>query len=259
MSGPYSALYPVSEEFAQRREDYDDKLGLLTAQVVLRCAYADRHNVVKEICGGRLPYPNGASGKVPLACQAAIVATQAKGVFSGDQTINSLEALITVTFSNQITDAFSESLEPTAQFSTLDHRWFRWGSGSGDPLREEEAPGLLVRGLNLVRHVYDVQGTFSTDLATLVGSTNQAAYTSAPLGGMVFDVDTLLYCAPVINRKVDSLNVTKYDIEKKFTYQPQGWNTFFRTKTGTYQQIYLAGGSTPYTPYPLADFSNILP
>lgn len=257
MSGPYSALYDAQEVFTARREDYDDKLGLLTAQVTLRVPYADRHNLVKEICGGRLPYPNGSSGKTPLACMAGIVAEASAGAFSGNQSINSAYALVTITFSNQITDAFSESLEPTCSFASLDHRLFSWTNG--DPVLEEEKPGFLIRGLNLVRHIYDVQGTFTTDLVTLVGSTNQAAYTSAPLGGMVFAIDTLLYCAPVINRKVDSLNVTKYDIEKKFTYQPQGWNAFFRTKTSAWETIVYNATGAPYVLYPQADFSNILP
>jgi hypothetical protein len=257
--GTYSPTYSTaSEVFGTRHENYDDELGLMSADVTLRIEYALRHLLVQDVCGNRRPWPNGAAGKTPLATQASIVPEQSVGSFSG-QTIEAAFALVTIHYTTKVTDVISESLEPTAEFATLDHRWFRWGSGfSTDELREEEAPGVLKRGMNLVRHIYDVIPPLSTDLVNLVGSTNEFPYVSALLE-MTFDTDTLLFAPPVINRKVDSLNIVKYDIEKKFTYNPFFWNTFFRSKTGSFQNIYVAGASTPYIQYPLANFSNILP
>lgn len=254
----YSPNVTCAEEFGTRHENYDDELGLMSAEVTLRCAYSDRHLLVADVCGNRRAWPEGAAGVTPLATRAGIVPAMNKNNTSG-QAIRSLDALVTIFYTTKITDVISESLEPTAEFATLDHRWFRWTSGSSkDVLREEEAPGLLKRGLNLVRHTYNVLPPLSTDLITLPGSTNLNPYVSAILE-LTFATDTLLFGTPIINRKVDSSNQVKYDIEKKFTYNPNFWNTFFRSKTGQFENIFIAGSGTPYTPYPLDDFSNILP
>lgn len=254
----YSAI-TCYEEAGTRHENYDDKLGLMSAEVTLRCAYTDRHLLVADVCGNRRAWPNGAAGATPLACTASIVPvmTSSGGTTPDAQTINLGQALVTIHYTTQITDVLSESIEPTVEFQKIDHRWFRWDAANGDELREEEAPGVLFRGMNLSRHLYDVYPPLSTDLFDLVGSTNSTPYVSALLE-RTFDTDTLLYGAPVISRKVDSSNQTKYDIEKKFTYNPNGWNTFFRTKTATWSNIYLVTGGI-YTPYPQNDFSNILP
>jgi hypothetical protein len=169
-----------------------------------------------------------------------------------------LEALVTISYSTKITDSITEELEPTAEFQTLDHRWFRWGSATGDSLREEEAPGRLQRGFNYTISQVDMTPPLAASYVALIGSVNNAAFTSPRLG-FQFAAETLLYAPPSISRKTNSAGVVKLDVTRKFTYNPNTWNKFFRAKTGTWDFLYLAGSATPFKPYPTANLTPVLP
>lgn len=259
----------VSAEMAgTMTENYDDNQGLMKASVQLKCAYADRHALVASICGARLPWPKGAAGVVPLAQTAQIVPFLEPGVATLDELIQYGSALVTINYSTEIVELASESIEPYAEFQTLDHRWFWWGpagvAGSGssatiipDPLREEEAPGRLNRGINYVRTDIDVAGPLSSSLTDLVGYVNSDPVTWSLLG-FTSAPETLLYSPPQINYKIDSTNVIKFTVVKKFTYNPNGFNTYFRGKTGAWSPIYVAGTSTPYLSYPPTTFGGVL-
>lgn len=256
----WSATVDCCEEMGSQTENYDDERGLMSASVRLRCAYEDRHDLVASICGIRKAWPKGAAGLVPVAQTASIVPveTPADVAASDGQGINYKEAIVTVNYSTKVVDAFSESIEPTAEFVQLPYQLFRWGAGDGPLLREDEAPGKLVRGLNLVRTEYNLLSLDPT-VISLTGSCNSLPYVS-PLLGLTFGVETLLYGPPNIQFKRDSTGLAsqKYDVTKKFTYSPQGWNTYFRGFTGAYQKIYLAGSASPYNSYPIADLTPVL-
>lgn len=259
MANEYSSI-DCAEVKDSADEKYDDDRGVMSASVTLMCAWANRHLLVADVCGSRRPWPGGAAAIVPVAQTASIKPHPSQGtVASGSQQINYDQALVTINYSTKLADLISESIEPTSEFITLDHRLFRWGSGNGTPLREEEAPGLLVRGMNLVRNEMDVdEGDIIADLFDLVGSVNIAPYVSSLLN-RTFAEGTLLYAPPTINRKVDSLNTAKYDVTKKFTIKSNDWNAYFRPLTGTYDNIYLAGEGSPFNSYPPADLSSLLP
>jgi hypothetical protein len=173
------------------------------------------------------------------------------------QSLDSLEALVTVHYTTKITDVISESLEVNTQVLRLDHKLFV--RKSGRPLTEEQAPGLLSYGMSLRRDRFDVLPPFSDDITNLPGSVNLEPYVST-LMEKVFDTETLLYQTPTITRKVGSSNLTKYDMTKLFNYQPQGWNKFYFADTDAWEYIFLSSDLTnPFLPYPVNSFVNILP
>jgi hypothetical protein len=263
MPNDWSPTIDCAEEVGTAIEDYDDELGLMTARVVLRCAYADRHLLVASICGARLQWPKGAAGVVPRAGQASIVPVvtpNPAGATSTDEVITYGQALVTITYSTKNEEDVTEEIEPQAEFLTLDHRRFRWGphnvSNPPAPLREEEAPGYIVRGLNLVRTERDVSNPIHEDHYDLIGYVNEDPYVSSLLT-RTFDAETLLFQPPTIHYKKDSSGQEKWDLTKKWSIKPQGWNTFFRAATNSWAHIYVAGSTEIYKPYVPGDFSNL--
>ncbi len=253
----FSSIVDCAEEAGTAQESYDDERGTLKASVTLRCAWENRHLLVSDICGNRLPWPKGSLGVIPLARTAAIMPVQTPGEpFARSlQEMIYGEALVTIQYTTELVDVVVESIEPTAEFITLDHKWFRWGGPTGAQLREEEAPGRLVRGINFVRTKND-QSSMAPELMSLIGQVNNATVVSTLLG-FSYPAETLLYAPPQINYKKDSGGVSKFDVTTKFTYNEHGWNQFFRSSTGTWQRIYLAGGAQ-YDSYPLANFAPLL-
>lgn len=251
----FSSVIDCAEESNSCNESYDDERGILKASVQLRCAWSDRHLLVADICGNRLAWPKGAAGQVPLAATAAIVPVETPGSpsASGQEMLYG-EALVTINYTTEIVDIVSESIEPYAEFITLDHKWFRWGAADGDVLREEEAPGKLVRGINFVRTELN-KTSVAAALITLIGHVNNATVVGSIIN-FSYPAETLLFAPPSISYKKDSTGVTKFDITKKFTYNEHGWNKFYRSNTAAWTSIYVAGGAE-YKNYPVTDLSGL--
>lgn len=249
--GIYSAVVTCAEEHDTAQEGYDVDGGP-TASVTLRCAWADRWDLVADIVGGSLPWPHFTGTYPPLARSAGVkpVPTHYTAV---DQSIVYPEALVTVNYSTKNVDLVSESLDPTVEFLTLDFKRFRWASASGDPLIEAEAPGRLMRGLTLTRKYSRIAGPLPATILTECGKVNTAAYASSLLG-LTFAAETLLYTPPHLDRTIKSDGDEGWNITFKFMYLPQTWNKFWRAKTQAYESIYIAGGAL-YRNYPLGDFS----
>jgi len=260
MSG-YTGAANCAELPETANEEYDDENGLMSASVTLRCDYGDRHTVAGDICANRRQWPKGSFGLVPRASRASIkaemnldaVATAA----AGGQLWVPKTALVTVYYSTKTADIITESLEPTAEFLTLDHKQFAWGSGNGDALLEEEAPGFLVRGIGFVRTSYYVQPPLDGNLLALNGFINENPFSSTLLT-LTFDAQTLLFCPPVVNRKVNSNGLQQFDVVKKWVYKPQGWNVYYRARDNAWLNIYLRGAGTPHQSYPVGDISSLL-
>lgn len=258
MSNEYTAAAPCSELPETMSEEYDNENGLMTSSVTLRCAYADRHTVAGDICANRRLWPKGAYGIVPKASRASIKAEFNVGSFtSGSQMFIPQTALVTIYYSTQTADIITESVEPIAQSTILDHKLFAWGSANGEMVTEEEAPGMLVRGMNLVRNSYYVQLPLDPNLLIMNGFVNNAAFSSTLLG-LTFDVETLLFGPPVINRKINSNGVQQFDVTKKWSWQPSGWNTYWRARDQSWQQMYVRQTGQVYKQYEPGDMSSLL-
>lgn len=253
MSNAWSGV-DCAEEFGTAEESYEEELGLMSASVTLRCRYSERHALAADICGNRRPWPKGAFGITPHAAQASIRMAQNAGtanLFTG--LITSLEALVTVHYSTRNEDVITESIEPVAMFVPLSARRFLWESGQ--VVTEDEHPGALVNMINFVRSEMYVQPPLPQSLLDLMGTCNNAPITSSLLQGFVFPEETLLYQPPVITRKISSVGSQQYDIVKKWTYQPQGWNKYLRSSTGNYERMLIARTGDPWNNYPPQDHS----
>jgi hypothetical protein len=253
----WSPTIDCAEEQGSCTEEYDEEFGILSAQVVLRCLYINRHALASDICGNRRPYPKGSAGPTPVALRASIAGTDTAG-FTDEQGIFPLHALVTIQYSSKLKDQYSESIEPTVEFQDLDYRNFKWSSGA--KLCEDEHPAFLVRGMNLCRSEVDLTEVQVSipELTTLAGHVNAAPYTSSLLGRS-FAAETLLYHAPVINRKVNSLNIAKFDVSKKWSINYNGWNRYYRAKTNAYEVIVHGLTGVEFKCYPVSSMTAILP
>lgn len=254
----YWSTVDAVEEDGSRQESFGEQSS--EGSITLRCPWANRGALVADILGNRRAYPGWpVGGRIPQASQASIVPAGDKDNWTttgSNQAFVPNEALVTIRYTTLVVDLITESLEPTAEFIQLDHKMFRWGAANGDPLKEGEAPGYLLRGLNWVRSKQDQSTPPGADFLLAVGHCNQSSVTSSLLG-FTFDVETLLYNPPTLERVLKSDGTAKYSYTTKFTYKPEGWNQYFRAKTQTWEKIYIAG-SGEYKSYPTTDLSVLI-
>lgn len=254
------------EEHGTRSENYTGE-GV-QCSVTLRCAYDDRWLLVQDVIGGHAVWPHLASAaRPPVARTAGIVPFPAKAGTSGQLLLYD-EALVTVNYetskkesSGEDGQLFAESLEPTIEFLTLSPDRFRWSSATGDPLEEEEAPGMQLFSMALNRTIYQVEPPLDGGLLSLVGKCNAEEYVSAVLG-LTFPEETLLFMPGTQSRTVTTELNPAFDVNLKFAYKPQGWNKYWRAKTESWEHIYLitsgSSGGEPYKSYPPDDFQEFL-
>lgn len=241
---------------------------------VLKCAWDEYLNLAQRLLGGWLTIEGSTAYYTPYSYPgqpSAVVQGVQFAPFdervtdtSGDTTRASYSyAQLTVNYGNSTfagdpdnPDAplFEESLEPYAEFLTLPAVGFKWGSTSGDALKDEEAPGKLFKGLNWVYSRPSVTNIPSAVLS-LVGCVNSSTLRSKSLG-LDFAAETLLYNPPLLRRAVTADGTGAWSLEYRFSYKPQGWNRFWRAKTQAWDRIYTASG--PADPYLTGDFTALI-
>lgn len=150
-------------------------------------------------------------------------------------------------------DATSESLEPSAEFITLDHKGLVWGADDGPPLKEAEAPGKLIRTFDYVKTFFGLE-ELPTSMLTYVGSCNEFEVTAVSLG-LTFPAQTLLFNPPTASRTTNSEGEGKWDLTYRLTYRPDTWNKFWRQESDDFDEIWHAGG-TQYFNFPLIDWGT---
>lgn len=260
MALDYSSV-ACSEEFDTYSEDFSVDGEPISARVTLRCAYSDRYALVDDLLSNaRTPPQMSGFANPPQARRAGVKPfpgdEEAVPITTDGQGIVYSEALVSVEYSTLIMDLVSESIEPTAEFLTQDHRRFRWGAANGDPLLEAEAPGRLYQSMNIVRTLYYV-ASVPPEVLTLVGKVNNAQWVSGLLG-LTFATETMLYQPPNVSRKIATNGSDGFTITSKFSYKTPGWNWYWRAKTQSWAQIYIVGGAV-YKQYIPADMAALLP
>ena len=240
------------EEFTSLNEQYDVLSGG-QASVQLRCAWNNRYALINDLLGTPRSFPYNAS---LTAVRAGCVPAPTK--YSGDgQACVYEDALVTVTYSNQIVDIASEVLEPYTEMMSLDFRRFRWTNGlTGTPLIEGEQPPFQMPMLNIVRTRYRLSAV-PTEVLTCLGCCNDIAYTSDILG-LTFGPETLLFQPQGISRSFTTLGTTGWTIGLKFACKPSGWNKVWNAAAQAFQYTYLAGSTTPYKTYTPVSFGALL-
>lgn len=252
------SLVDCAEEHATVTEGMELASGIV-AKVVLRCAWADRFTLMADLLANMRVWPNGGF-TVPPKAQSCSSAPFAGQYLTVGQACVYEHALVTVNYSHKIVDTFSESLEPTAEFVTVDHLQFRWTSPDGDQLLPAEAPGFLLRSCNLVRTLYQLPA-LPIDILDLIGMSNDDDYTSALLG-LTFPTETLMFNPPLPSRTFNSAGTQGWTLQMKFQYKPNGWNKFWRAAAnageGGWDKIFHVEEGGQYKPHPPADFSAYL-
>lgn len=255
--GIYSAV-DCAEEHATVTESMTLETGV-AATVTLRCLWADRFALMADLLATPRVWPNGGFVVPPKAATASSKPFPTNYLTVG-QACEYQHALVTVNYSHKIVDTISESLEPTAEFVTVDHKQFRWNDAFGPVLLEGEAPGFLVKGCNLVRTFYN-QPALPPNMLDLIGKSNGAIYNSVLLG-VSFPIETLLFQPPTMNRTFTTTGTNGWTLQTKFAFKPQGWNKFWRAAAnngaGDWAEIWHINGLAVYKPYPPDDFSLYL-
>lgn len=247
-----------SETMGSIKEDFDFEGGI-DCSVELHTAWGTRYDLIYDIVGNQKEWPYPVTGHVkPLARKASITPMPTEYTTVDGQNIVYIVAVVTIKYSTKITELFSESIEPTAEFRTLDWKRFRWGSKAGDPLKDGEAPGQQVKGLNFVRTIMKVEPPLPPELLELYGCCNESAYTSEMLG-LTFDEETLLFQAPGLSRSINVTGDLRYNMVLKWSVRPKGWNKYYRQKSEEYEEIFDAESDDPFKSYPPKDFSAFLP
>ncbi len=227
-----------------------------SATMELKCDWSDRNDVLNyfgNINPPALLYPHqpymGATVE-SLSCQPFGNRVQnASGIASYDS------AQITVNWSNKMDPETLciETIEPSAEFLTIDPEPFEWTDGTA--LTEVEAPGALMQGLTYEIE-YPRRWTIPSGYLPATGCVNTSAWQTLTLG-LTFAAETLLYTPRRCTRVFTTGGAKAYSLAMSFTYRPSGWNTYWRQQTSQWAQMRFKDGGAIYKSYPTYDFSYL--
>lgn len=249
-----------------------NRAGVNTAIRTLECNWGDRWTLMSEIQNE--DYENQ-SGTLMVAISAASAPLLAAN--TGSLTIAAYQkAIVTVTYQILTFESdpggtnIRESIEPTAEFLSVDGTELRWTNNSGDQVGTGDYPSKLFVGFDYVinkENIIDIPAT----VLTLIGKVNAKAVspTSEGLNHLTFPAQTLLYQPPSIVRTFNEDGDPAWNISYRLTYKPnidktgtkRGWNYFFRTEKGAggqgdFDKMFIADGNQ-YVPYETGDFTTI--
>lgn len=245
------SLINCAEEHGTNSESFS--IDGVKASVRLRVDWANRYLLAGDILGRVHPRIGALRAR-----SATVVDDKAAATTDLDaQVLDYTYALVQVEYDSKVTeDLYTERLEKAISFITLDPKDYRWRNAAGDVLQDAEAPGKQIEVLKLSRSEPLVNAIHSDHLS-VPGKVNDVAYTSAILG-LTFDPETLLMEAPVVERTVASDGTERYNLAKTFLYRENGWNKFWRAKTGQWEEIWSVALGAVYKNYPVTSFTNVL-
>jgi hypothetical protein len=271
---PPAVTIPHEELDGSPTEGFDDKGFRAERQLV--CAWADRFDLQDQLLGqavidqtGNTTYirPSDYPHKPGLAYAISAAAEPFSGKClpaGGNLNLASYtQALVRVQYGSRTGAGgggggdgggepfIEETVEPFAEFLTYSPVGLHWGSNLGPLLKDDEAPGKLIKGFNwnYTRHR---MLTIPVVYWNLISKVNDSPITSLTLG-ITFPAETLLFNPPRLARQVTSIGSSTYGVawtvSLLMTYKPDGWNKFWRGQDNGWQSIYaVAGVVKPYTP-----------
>lgn len=230
-----------------------------TATRKLLVEWGSRYSLVAELEFSTYPY-------LPvLEAFARSVSVEPLGnaitAVDGNGLVAYQKALVTVNYSltsedPQTVDLVSESIEPNAEFRTLDFEDFRWSATDGDLLKEDEAPSQLLRGHDYIIKFHNL-ATVPTAVIDLEGYVNAGTFATFTLG-RTYAAETLLFGGGTPSRRITSAGIDNFTLTERFHFKASGWNKFFRQSTQDYESIYHKTGGI-HRNHPLGNFASLLP
>jgi len=247
---------------------------IFSAARKLKCAWADRAQLVKELLGYKLPgsktnvephvYPYwdpALTSRKPIALKISVSPFGRISDGGLGQQSNYLHAVLDVTYEvpqytfsgdGETTPLVEETFEGAGEFLTLPNKGMTWGDNT--PLEEAEAPGILYRMLDYTytRHLVEVIPAAALDY---MGCVNSAAMTINAISVAV-GPETVLYTQPTFDRTITADGASRFNLTYRFTIKPTGWNKYRRHGSTDPEDIYYNG--ILYKPYPLADLLGLM-
>lgn len=155
----------------------------------------------------------------------------------------------------------SETLEPSVEALRLPHTAFEWTDGT--PLAEEEAPVRTVYRMTYALTRFRL--TALPDLKNLVYKINDATVSPVLMAGPYdapdwsFPPHTLLFQPPTVNYSAADDGSTRLDVTYRMHYKEEGWRTFWRSSSKSYEAIREVGGGPTWDQPAAASFAVLFP
>lgn len=254
-----------------------NRAGIKTATRTLECAWTDRWTLMNELLSedyeneaGTLMKNTGNTSKpLPAAnTGATTVSTYVKAIITANYSILSVSLE-----EDEAGDEKSESIEPTAEFLSIDGVDLRWIDNTDDDdhkVNPGDYPAKLFVGFDYI-FTKTFQEFIPDSIQDLIGTVNAATVrpTSEGMDTLNFPAETLLFQPPTIQRTINTEGELTWTVNYRFTYKPnkdkggtqRGWNYFFRSEQGAggqgdFEKMYIKGGNQ-YIPYATGDFTRV--
>ena len=228
-----------------------------------KCPWSQRHKMSQQLKRGRgMTYHYNVVARVSDVAIAPFFDEEGKASPSV-RLANYSDAVLTVTYrtpdNHNVIDSdddektlVSESIEPWTEFITLPGRRLYWDAAHTKPLGDDVNPGMLVRGVNWVYTIYQVN-TLLPAYFSLIGKVNSTLLNSKTLN-VDFKPGTLLFNPPSFNRVITSDGIKAWTVNLAMAYREFGWNQFYNIKDEAFASVYVTGKNTTAEIYKSADF-----
>lgn len=241
-------------------EDWNVETGAFRATQRFKTKWSDRITLANVFLrDGGLPYMHAPDFPGLVARTASIkpfLQGQQEGSGIGVARYKSAEVSIGYTTPSPETPVIigqiltTQTIEPNAEFMTLDHSQFKWGSSGGVELEPNESPGQLHIGFD---YILTQQGLSAVPFHVInYPGTVNAGEVTAILLGLSFASETLLYNPPNV---VPGSQLGTWNVSYRFSFRKSGWNKYWRSESQSYESMFNENGQ--YRSYPLVDFSII--
>lgn len=258
------------------------------ARRVLRCAWDDRIQLMRELNGGyrddetgtwRLPmtYPWNENARV-LNCSAKPYPPPPSGSDAAfDDGATHPYALVTVNYNvRQISTQTGEGetrlreyqFSSNAEFLTRsvkdkDQQPTLWWTAPNEVVNREDAPNVLLIGTQMVLEIFEVD-TLSSHIDDWAGAINHTAIDSAylPSGHPGFPRWTFRYDGANYGITFTSEGAERWNVQLMFTHRANSWNRFYRPGQVASEYMYTSAtgraGSDQYLPYPHRELNTLI-
>lgn len=269
----------ITVEFARVPGYPKERITLHDIEVVdmLQCIWSDRITLAKQLLGFRIgdilysphEYNFGDEPIRSISCRDVSIEPLQIGIELSESGVTYVKARLSVVYNNLPYSEpetgvvyVTESLEPAAEFITLNNEKLYWDDD--DDVNVNEAPNKIIRMTDWVYTIHQIR-TIPSWVWTHPGTVNDSSITSRELN-RTFPTGTLLCGNPSLSREITSEGTTAWSITVRLTYKATLWNRFPRSDKTTdnvmqFDYMYKAKGGASgdrVEPYDSENFRDII-